>query len=118
MPRSFAASTTNVPSGTAMARPSMVRLTIFTSGTDEHLLDGAGLVQAVLLVLVAEVGHRRLDDPAGGVAEPAQAPAALQPLLNPIEKGHLDLRALAGQDSLVGPDGPVAADAARRALAA
>src|SRR5579859_5084067 len=118
MPRFLAASTTRVPSGTVTGRPSMVSVTIFTSGMDEGPFDRAGLVEAVLLVLATELGHGRLDHPAGGVAQAAQAPPALQALLHPVEQVHLDLAALPGEDALEGPHRPVGADAARRALAA
>src|ERR1700674_1129440 len=110
MPSSLAASTTSVPSGTERARPAMVRLTMragagrlglpdcLTSGMNERLLHGARLVEAVLLVFVAEVVHRRLDDPARGVAEAAQAAAALQLLLDAVQECELDLRTFVGQD--------------------
>src|ERR1700682_3204234 len=96
----------------------MASVTILTSGMDERLLDRACLVEAVLLVLVAEVGHGRLDDPTGGVAETAQAAPPLQALLNAIEERELDLGTLVGEDPFVGPDRPVAAHPAGRALAA
>src|SRR5713101_3338822 len=115
MPTSLAASTTSVPAGTAILWPSMVT---FTSGMYERRLHGADVVEAVLLVLVVEVPHRRFDHPAGRVAEAAQAAAVLQAFRHAFEDAELDLRALAGEDAFVRADGPVAADATGRALAA
>src|SRR6266851_4320452 len=115
MPTSLAASTTSVPAGTAILWPSMVT---FTSGMYERGLHRADVVQAVLLVFVVEVPHRRFDHPAGGVAEAAQAAAVLQAVRDALEDAELDLGALAGKDAFVRTDGPVAADATRRALAA
>src|SRR5713226_5231445 len=115
MPTSLAASTTSVPAGTAILWPSMVT---FTSGMYERRLHGADVVEAVLLVLVVEVPHRRFDHPAGRVAEAAQAAAVLQAFRHAFEDAELDLRALAGEDAFVRADGPIAADATGRALAA
>src|SRR4029077_16053503 len=108
MPTSFAASTTSVPAGTAILWPSMVT---FTSGMYERGLRRAEVVQGVLLVLVVEVPHRRFDHPSGRVAEATQAAPVLQPVRHALEDSELDLRALAGEDSLVRADRPVAADA-------
>src|SRR5712691_10248307 len=113
MPTSFAASTTSVPAGTVSLWQSIVRL---MSGIDERSLHGADVVQAVLLVFVAEVPHGGLDHPARRVAEPAEAAAVLEAIGDALEDPELDLRALAGEDSLVCAHGPVAADAAGRAL--
>src|SRR5205823_2642811 len=115
MPIVFAASTTSVPAGTVSLWPSMVR---FTSGMGGDLADVAFVAEAVVLVLLAEVADGRVDDPAGRVAEAAQAPAVLQAVRHTDERAELDLRALVGEDPLVGPHRPVAADPARRALAA
>src|SRR5215467_8704172 len=80
---------------------------------------GRALVpQHVLLVLVAEVLHRRHDHPAGRVAQAAEAPAVLQALLNAVENLQVHHGAVARQDALVRAHGPVAADAAGRALPA
>src|SRR5260370_42213504 len=115
MPTSLAASTTSVPAGTVSLWPSIVRL---MSGMCESGLHGADVVQAVLLVFVFEVPHRRLDHPTGGIAQPAEAAAVLKAVRDPPEDPGPDLRALAGQDSVVRAHRPVAADAAWRALAA
>src|SRR5260370_32624332 len=114
MPTSLAASTTRVAPGTAILWPSMVTL---TSGMYERRLHRADVVQAVLLVLVVEVPHRRFDHPAGRVAEATQTAAVLQAVRHALEDAELDLGALAREDAFVRADGPVAADAAWRALA-
>src|SRR5712692_11327272 len=115
MPTSLAASTMSMPAGTVILCPSMVRL---MSGIGERGLHRANAVQAVLLVLVVEVPHGRLDHPARCVAKPTQAAAVLQAVRHALENAQLDLGALAGEDPVVGAHGPVAADAAWRALAA
>src|SRR5581483_2589723 len=115
MPMVLAASTISVPAGTVILWPSIVRL---TSGMGGHGLHAAGVVEAVLLVLVVEVPHRRVDNPAGGVAEAAQAAAVLQRVRHLPQVLQLDLAALVRKDALVHPHGPIAADATRRALAA
>src|ERR1700694_2959802 len=125
MPASCAAATTSVPAGTVSLWPSMVRFISCApcartgaSGMGERSLHGEDVVQAVLLGLVSAVPHRRLDPPTGGVAEPAKAAAVLEAVRDPLEDPELDLRALAGEDSLVRAHRPAAADAVRRALAA
>src|SRR5438309_1973191 len=115
MPTRLAASTTRVPAGTVTLCPSMIRL---TSGMGERRLHGADVVEAVLLVLVVEVTHRRLDHPTSRVAKSTQAAAVLQAVRHAFENSELDLRALAGEDAVVRAHRPVAADAARCALAA
>src|ERR1041384_5826828 len=115
MPMVFAASTIRVPAGTVILWPSIVRL---TSGMCGHRLHAARVVEAVLLVLVVEVPHRRIGDPPGGVAEAAEAAAVLQRVRPLAQVLQLDLAALVRKDALVHAHGPVAADAARRALAA
>src|SRR5437899_2068404 len=110
MSTSFAASTRSVPLGTVTLLPSMVSVTVsgpfgrteaalsagaaaapllrcFSSGTGRnHLVfDRAAVLEAVLLVLAAEVPHRRMDDKAGRIAERAQAAAVLQALLDGVE---------------------------------
>src|SRR5258708_675348 len=115
MPTSLAASTTSVPAGTVSLWPSIVRL---MSGMSQGGLYGADVVQAVLLVFVFEVPHRRLDHPTGSIAQPAEAAAVLKSFRDPLEDSELDLRTLAGQDSVVRAHRPVPADAAWRALAA
>src|SRR6202521_49703 len=114
MPTVLAASTISVAAGTVTLCPSMVRL---MSGMCKRLADVAGVPEGVVLVLLAEVAESRVDDPARGVAEPAQAAAVLEAVRDALEDAQLELRALVGQDALVGPHRPVAADAARRALA-
>src|ERR1700694_155322 len=108
MPTSLAASTTSVPAGTVSLWPSMVRFTMCApcartgaSGMGERSLHGADVVQAVLLVLVSEVPHRRLDHPTRGVAEPAKAAAVLEAVRDPLEDPQLDLRALGRGDLAV-----------------
>src|SRR5258708_8029192 len=115
MPTVLAASTIRVPGGTVILCPSMVR---FTSGMRQRGSDVAGVPEAVVLVLVAEVAHGRLDGPAGRVAQTAQAASVLQAVGDSLEDAELQLRALVREDAVVGPDCPVAADAAGRALAA
>src|SRR5260370_1381320 len=115
IPTSLPAATIGVTAGTVSLWPSIVRL---TSGIDERGLDGADVVQAVLLVFVMEVPHRGLDDPTGGVAETAETAAVLEAVGDALEDPKLDLRALAGEDAFVRAHSPVAADAAGRALAA
>src|SRR5438270_12449668 len=111
----FAASTISVPAGTVSLWPSMVR---FTSGMGGHRLHAAGVAGAVLIVLAVEVPHRRVDHPAGGVAEAAQAAAVLQRVGDLAQVLQLDGTALVGEDPLVHAHCPVAADATRSALAA
>src|ERR1700686_3061699 len=115
MPTVLAASTISVPAGTVTLFPSMVRL---MSGIDESLPDVAGVPQSVVFVLIAEMAERRVDDPPGRVAKTAQAPPVLKTVRDALEDVQVQLRALVGEDPLVGPHRPVAADAARRALAA
>src|SRR5919202_5103824 len=90
------------------------------SGTSGHLrrFHRALVAQAVLLVLRAEVPHRGVDHPAGRVAQAAEAAPVLQALLDPVEDLQVDGAALAGEDAVVRPQRPVAADAAGSALAA
>src|ERR1700687_4381325 len=114
MPTVLAASTIRVPAGTVILCPSMVR---FTSGMSCYSSHVAGVAEAVVLVLVVEVAHGRVDDPAGCVAQAAQAAPVLQTVRDPLEDAELQLRALVREDAVVGPDCPVAADAARGALA-
>src|SRR6266849_1627701 len=114
-PPSLAASTTSVPAGTARLWPSIVT---FTSGMGDGSLHGADVVQAVFLVLVSEVPHGRLDHPTRCVAQPTEAAAVLEAVGDPLEDPELDLRALAGEDSLVRAYRPVATHAAGCALAA
>src|SRR5712692_2497779 len=104
-----------VPAATVTLWPSMVRL---PSGTRHHLADVALVPERVVFVLAVEVAERGVDDPAGRVAKAAQAAAVLQSVGDAAEAVELDLRPLVGQDALVHPHRPVAADAARRALAA
>src|SRR5229473_3097442 len=115
MPTVFAASTMSVPAGTVILCPSIVRL---MSGMRESLPDVAFVTQAVVLVLVVEVPHGRLDDPAGRVTKAAEAASVLQPFGNPLENAELELRPFVREDAVVGAHRPVAADPARRALAA
>src|SRR3984893_17419413 len=115
MPTVLAASTISVPAGTVTLCPSIVRL---MSGMRQRLPHIALVSQAVVLVLLAEVAHRRLDDPAGRVAQAAEAAPVLQPVGDALEHAELQPRTFVGQDAVVGAHGPVAADAARRALAA
>src|SRR5487761_751064 len=115
MPTVFAASTNSVPAGTVIACPSMVRL---MSGMREHGSDVARVPEAVVLVLVVEMPHRRLDHPAGGVAQAAQASAVLQTVGDALEDAELELGSFVRQDAFVCPDRPVAADATGGALAA
>src|SRR4029077_14247554 len=84
----------------------------------KSLPDVAGVPQGVVLVLLAEVTEGRVDDPAGRVAESAKTAPVLQAVRDALEDVQVQLRAFVGEDSLVGPHRPVAADAARRALAA
>src|SRR5438105_9582191 len=88
------------------------------SGMGGHELNRALVMEHVLLVLVAEVVHRRLDDPTGRVAEPAQAATILERARDAIEQVHVDGDTVSRENFLVKPHGPVAADAARRAFAA
>src|SRR5260370_5317953 len=112
MPTSLAASTTSVPAGTASLWPSIVML---TSGMRGHSSDVACVPKGVVLVLLAEMAHRRVDDPPTGVAESAEAAAVLEPIGDPLQEVELDLRAFVGEDALVGPHRPVLAEPARRA---
>src|SRR6266851_5969268 len=105
----------SVPAGTVILWPSIVRL---TSGMRQGLADVALVPQAVVFVLVVKVAHRRFDDPAGGVAQPAKAASVLQPIRYALQDAELQLRPLVREDAVVGAHRPVAADAARRALAA
>src|ERR1700738_4304102 len=98
MPTRLAASTTRVPAGTVTLCPSMVRL---MSGMGQRRLHRADVVEAVLLVFAVEVAHRRFDPPARRVAQPAQAATVLQAVGHAFEDAELDLRAFAGEDSLV-----------------
>src|ERR1700736_6510199 len=113
-----------VPLGTVTSRPSMVnvaRLGSFSTSSrmgEPGSLDRALVAQAVLLVLLSEARHRPLDDPAGGVAEAAEAAAAGQALLDPVEECQIGGAAVAREHPLVGPHGPVPADPAGGALAA
>src|SRR5712691_2052469 len=125
MPMVFAASTTSVPAGTAILWPSIVRLTSgigptheWGGGIEGHLAHVAHMPQRVVLVLLAEVAERRVDHPAARVTQAAKAAAILQAVRDPLQDVELDLRALVGQDALVGPHCPVLADAAWCALAA
>src|SRR5262245_23290124 len=118
MSRSLAASTISVPLGTDTCWPSMVRVTRSPSGMCRYPQGRALVAQRVLLVLVAEVLHRRHDHPARGVAQAAQAAPVLEALLDAVQDLEVDRAALAAQDAFERADGPVAADAARRALAA
>src|ERR1700704_5915422 len=90
----------------------------FTSGIREHRPHVARVPQGVVLVLIAEVTERRVDDPAGRVAEAAKAAPVLQPVRDPLEDAELDLRSFVGEDALIGAHSPVAANTTRRALAA
>src|ERR1700682_363262 len=115
MPAVLAASTISVPAGTVTLCPSIVRL---MSGMCQRFSNVAGVSECVVFVLIAEMAVGRLDDPAGRVAQAAQAAPVLQPLGDALEDAELELGAFVGQDPFVGAYGPVAADAARRALAA
>src|SRR5207253_9551565 len=87
------------------------------AGGRRRASDVAFMPERVVLVLLAEMSQRGVDDPAGRVAEPAQAPAVLQPVRNALQGVELGLRSLIGQDSVVRPDRPVAADPAGCAFA-
>src|SRR5260370_26434204 len=100
MPTSLAASTTSVPAGTASLWPSIGML---TSGMRGHSSDVACVPKGLVLVLLAEMAHRRVDDPPTGVAESAEPPAVLEPIRHPLHEVELDPRALVGEASLVGP---------------
>src|SRR5690348_17167568 len=117
MPMVFAASTTSVPAGTVILWSSMVRWTSAISpphkwggGIHRHLAHVAGVPQRVVLVLLAEVAERGVDHPAARVTEAAKAAAVLQAVRDPLQDVELDLRALVGEDALVGPRSPVLAD--------
>src|SRR5258708_37016333 len=112
MPTVLAASTIRVPGGTVILCPSMVR---FTSGMRQRGSDVAGVPEAVVLVLVAEVAHGRLDDPPGRVAQTAQAGSVLQAGGDSPEAADLQLRALVREAAVAGPGCPVAAAAPGRA---
>src|SRR5215831_11249005 len=115
----LAASTIRVPLGTLTCWPSMVSVTRFgASGMCGNLCYGAFVSQGVLLVLVAEVPHRGHDHPARRVAQAAEAASELQALLDAVQDLQVDRAAVAAQDALERAHGPVAAHAARRALAA
>src|SRR5580704_14173606 len=88
------------------------------SGMREGLADVAFVSQAVVFVLVVKVAHGRLDHPAGGVAEPAETAPVLESVGHPLEDAKLEPRSFVREDAVVGAHRPVAADAARRALAA
>src|SRR5215472_9475353 len=90
----------------------------FGSGMGGHPVSRALVAQRVLLVLVAEMPHRRHDHPARGVAQAAQAAAVLEALLDAVQDLQIHRAALAGEDPLERANGPVATHAARRALAA
>src|SRR5450759_5378399 len=115
MPKVLAASTISVPAGTVILCPSRVRL---MSGMRECPTDVARMPQAVVFVLIMEVAHGRLDDPTGRITQAAKAAAVLQPVGDALEDSELELRPFVGHDAVVSPNRPVAADAARRALAA
>src|SRR5215467_7885579 len=115
MPTVLAASTTRVPAGTVILWPSIVR---FTSGTYSHPADVAFVPQCVVFVLAAEMTERRIDHPAGRVAQAAEAAAVLERVGHLAKVVQLDLRPFVGEDPLVHAHRPVATDAARRALAA
>src|ERR1700694_4879213 len=115
MPTVFAASTISVPAGTVILWPSIVSV---MSGMSQHLADVARVAQAVVFVLVVEVAHRRLDHPTGRIAEPAETASVLQPVGDALQDAELELRSLVRQVGVVGAHRPVAADPARRALAA
>src|SRR6266550_5655883 len=143
MPTVLAASTISVPAGTVTGFPSMVRLisgighhtpphrvgrwrpkaaggAVFRrmSGTRHYLPDVALVPERVVLIFLAEMTERRVDDPAARITEAAQAAAVLQPVGNALQRVELDLRALVGEDALIGPDRPVLADPAWCAFAA
>src|SRR5487761_706610 len=109
MPTVLAASTISVPAGTVTWWPSIVRL---MSGMRECLADVARVAEAVVLVLVVEVTHGGFDDPAGCVAQAAQAAPVLQAIGDSLEDAELELRSLVRKDKVVSPHRPVAADAA------
>src|SRR5579859_5265169 len=89
------------------------------SGTDRNpLFDRALVAEAVLLVLLPEAVHARLDHSTRRVPETAQTPPTLEAGLDPVQQLQVHLAALARQDALVGAHRPIAAHAARRALAA
>src|SRR6266508_2275135 len=129
MPMVLAASTIRVPAGTVSLWPAIVR---WMSGMGHRVPTcgevGAGrrrrgrnlafVPQRVVLVLLAEVPEGEADDPARGVAQAAEAAPILQTVGDPQQRVDLDLRTLVGEDPLVRAYGPVAADAAGRALAA
>src|SRR5256885_3769349 len=115
MPMVLAASTIRVPAGTLSLWPSIVRLMSGMCGDCSHV---AFMPEGVILVLLAEVPEGGVDHPARGVAKAAETAAVLQAVRNAQQSIDLDLRSLVGQDPLVGPHCPVAADAARRAFAA
>src|SRR5215831_15246265 len=117
----FAASTMRVPFGTLTDWPSMVSVTRsegVCSGMCGDWLHRALVSQGVLLVLIAEVLHRRHDHPARRVAQTAQAAPELEALLDAVQDLQVDRAALTGQNALERAHRPVAADAARGALAA
>src|SRR5882672_6593544 len=101
----------------------------FTSGIRDplHLWGGgpkgrrgsshlARVPQGVILVLVAEVTERRVDDPTGRVAQAAQAAPVLKSICDALEDAELYLRAFVREDALVRADRPVTANAAWSAL--
>src|SRR5205823_9595730 len=100
--------------------PSMIRL---TSGIRGLLLPIHGEVAAggrrrglhlalvpegVVFVLLPEVAQRGVDHPARGVAQAAQAAPVLEAVRHALQGVELGLRALAGEDTLVGAYRPVA----------
>src|SRR2546430_1477758 len=130
MPMVLAASTMSVPAGTAILCPSMVRLTsgmggllpiygeVAAGGRRRGCPNFALVPQGMVLVFLTEVAERRVDDPARGVAQAAQAAPVLETVRHALQRVELDLRPLIGQDPLVRAHRPVAADPARRAFAA
>src|SRR5438067_12436742 len=115
MPTVLAASTISVPAGTVTGLPSMVRL---ISGIRHYLPDVALVPERVVLIFLAEMTERRVDDPAARITDAGQAAAVLQPVGNALQRGDLDRRAHVCGDARIGPDGPLLADAAWCALPA
>src|SRR5438477_13197654 len=115
MPTVLAASTISVPAGTVTGLPSMVRL---ISGIRHYLPDVALVPERVVLIFLAEMTERRVDDPAARIPQAAQAAAALQPVGNALQRVELDLRALVGETALLRPDRAVLAYPAWPAFAA
>src|SRR5207244_8785028 len=88
------------------------------SGIRHYLPDVALVSERVVLIFLAEMTERRVDDPAARITEAAQAAPVLKPVGNALQRVELDLRALVGEDALIGPDRPVLADPAWCAFAA